>query len=80
MDMTTHVLPIGSWDFVDVLQREPGARAKGRWISGMDGESEPLELQDWLRDIILGKNVLLSTNKACVFNIYPLSLETGLSS
>jgi hypothetical protein len=43
MDMSTHVIAIGSWDFVDVLKPGPGVKAKGRRISGMDGESAPLE-------------------------------------
>ena len=46
-------------------------KAKGRRISEMGGESALREHQARLRGIDFGfKNVLLSANKACVFNIY----------
>ena len=49
--MIACVIAIGSRNFVDVLKREPGVKAKGRRISGMDCESALRERQSRLRGI-----------------------------
>ncbi|MGA3118921.1 MAG: hypothetical protein ABSF90_31425 [Syntrophobacteraceae bacterium] len=52
--MWTETSAVGSRDFVGVIKRGPGVKAKGCRISGIDGESALGETWTLLRTIILG--------------------------
>ena len=45
----TESIAVGSRDFVDVIKRGLGVKAKGRRISGMDDESALREPQTYLK-------------------------------